>query len=114
MVKTFREDVNTILNDNNLTDEKLKILTQSSKEKLSKLYELVIEKPLGDTIKDKTSLIISPDGALRLLPFEALYDKENGKYFIEEKEIRYIPSGKELVRLYRYSKDKVPKLKRVL
>ena len=29
------------------------------------------------------------------------------KYFIEKKEIRYIPSGKELVRLYKYSKDKV-------
>ncbi|MEA2049003.1 MAG: CHAT domain-containing protein [Campylobacterota bacterium] len=109
LVKEFREDVNTILNDSNTTDTKLEALTQSSKGKLSKLYELVIQKPLGDTIKDKTSLIISPDGALRLLPFEALYDKVNNKYIIEEKEIRYIPSGKELVRLYRYSKDKVAK-----
>ncbi len=109
LVKTFREDVNTILNDNKITDTKLEALTQGSKEKLSKLYELVIQKPLGDTIKDKTSLIISPDGALRLLPFEALYNKANNKYFIEEKEIRYIPSGKELVRLYKYSKDKVAK-----
>lgn len=107
LVQTFRDDVNTILNDNNMTNIKLEALTKSSKEKLSNLYELILKEPLGDMIKNKTSLIISPDGALRLLPFEALYDKENNKYFIEEKEIRYIPSGKELVRLYKYSTDKV-------
>jgi len=112
LIKTFREDINSILNDNNLTDVKLKALTEGSKEKLSKLYDLVIKKPLGEIIRDKTSLIISPDGALRLLPFETLYDKEKGKYLIEEKEIRYIPSGKELVRLYKYSKNKVSKTKK--
>jgi len=105
LVKLFRKDINTILKGKNLTDEKLKKLTKSSKEKLSKLYELVIKQPLTKQIKSKTSLIISPDGALRLLPFETLFDKENNKYFIEEKEIRYIPSGKELVRLYKYSKN---------
>ena len=109
LVEIFRESINTIINNHNITDEKLKNLTQGSKEKLSKLYELIIQKPLKNTLKDKTTLIISPDGALRLLPFEALYDKEHNKYFIEEKEIRYIPSGKELVRLYRYSKDKLAK-----
>jgi len=112
LVKAFREDVNTILKDTKITDEKLKRLTKSSKETLSQLYTLVIKKPLGNTIKEKTSLIISSDGALRLLPFETLFDKGNNKYFIEEKEIRYIPSGKELVRLYKYSKDKESKSKK--
>ena len=109
LIKAFREDINTILNSKDLTDEKLKELAVRSKEKLSELYDLVIKKPFGETVKDKKSLIISPDGALRLLPFEALFNKEHNKYFIEEKEIRYIPSGKELVRLYKYSKDKVSK-----
>ncbi len=112
LIKTFREDITAILNDKKISNEKLKVLTKSSKEKLSQLYSLVIEKPLGDTVKNKTSLIISPDGALRLLPFEALYDKDHSKYLIEQKEIRYIPSGKELVRLYKYSKDKVFKTKK--
>jgi CHAT domain-containing protein len=106
LIKTFREDITTILNKK-LSDKELTALTKHSKKKLSTLYELVIRKPLDNIIKDKTSLIISPDGALRLLPFETLYDKEKGKYFIEEKEIRYIPSGKELVRLYKYSKNNV-------
>jgi CHAT domain-containing protein len=109
LVKAFRADINTILTAKNLTDKKLKRVTKSSKEKLSKLYELLIKQPLNNTIDNKTSLVISPDGALRLLPFETLYNKESDKYFIEEKEIRYIPSGKELVRLYKYSKDEVNK-----
>jgi len=109
LVKAFKEDITAIIEDNNITDEKLNTLTQSSKKTLSKLYNLIIKKPLRDAVKNKTSLIISPDGALRLLPFETLFDKENGKYLIEEKEIRYIPSGKELIRLYKYSKDKKSK-----
>ncbi len=107
LVKTFREDVNSILNNNKITDENLTKLTNSSKEKLTELYDLVLAKPLGQKLKDKKSLIFSPDGALRLLPFEAMFDKENNTYIIEQKEIRYIPSGKELVRLYKYSKNKV-------
>ena len=101
LVKHFKEDIDTILNDTHLTDEKLQKLTMASKEKLSRLYSL-INKPIQKQLKSKKSLIISPDGALKLLPFEALYDKTNGKYLIEQKDIRYIPSGKELVRLYRY------------
>ena len=106
LVKTFREDVSAILNDGSITDEKLKALTVASKEKLSQLYELVLSKPLSKELKTKTSLILSPDGALRLLPFEAMFDKQNSKYLIEQKEIRYIPSGKELVRLYKYGQSK--------
>lgn len=46
--------------------------------------------------KSKKNLIISPDGLLNFLPFEALYNK--GKYLIESVNISYIPSGRELVR----------------
>jgi CHAT domain-containing protein/Tfp pilus assembly protein PilF len=94
-VKAFREDVKQ-------KNPNLKY----SKEKLSKLYELLIANPLQERIESKKSLIISPDGALRLLPFEALYDATTEHYLLESKKIRYIPSGKELVRLYKYSQDK--------
>ncbi len=107
LVKIFRDDVNLILNDKNLSRDQLKNLSRNSKVTLSKLYNLLIDEPLKDQVKAKKSLIISPDSALRLLPFEALYNKDNHKYLIEEKEIRYIPSGKELVRLYKYTQDKV-------
>ena len=107
LVKTFREDIRVILDDATITNERLNALTIASKDKLSKLYELTLSKPLSKEVKNKQNLIISPDGALRLLPFEAMFNKETNKYLIEQKEIRYIPSGKELVRLYKYGKNKV-------
>ena len=103
LIQTFREDIAVILDSSGLSDEKLQELTNSSKEKLSKLYELVLAQPLSKVLKDKTNLIVSPDGALRLLPFEAMFNKQNSQYLVEQKEIRYIPSGKELVRLYKYA-----------
>ena len=109
LVKTFREDVNSILNDTNLTDNKLDKLTMTSKDKLSELYTLVLPGRLSKQLKNKKSLILSPDGALRLLPFESLFNQLNNKYLIEQKEIRYIPSGKELVRLYKYTNANVMK-----
>jgi len=105
LVKTFREDIDTILNTDKLTDTKLQQLTIDSKKKLSRLYTLLLSNPLQKELKGKKSLILSPDGALKLLPFEALYDKAKEQYFIEEKDIRYIPSGKELVRLYKYGQS---------
>ena len=77
-------------------------LNQKTKRILAQIYQKAIEKPLGHIIKDKEKLIISPDGALRLIPFEALYDAKEEKYLIQTKQITYIPSGKEVVRLYNY------------
>jgi len=98
LIMSFRGEIN------NLVDGKK---PPNSKEKLSLLYNLLIKEPLNEKLKNKTSLIISPDGALRLLPFEALYDKEHNKYLIQSKEICYIPSGKEFVRLHKYAKKRV-------
>jgi len=75
---------------------------------LSKLYNLLIPSTLQDKIASKDSLIISPDAALRLLPFEALYDQDNTQYLIQQKDIRYIASGKELVRLFRQQQQSQP------
>jgi len=105
LVQGFREDISTILKHPSMSEAELKTLTQSSRQKLSKLYELALKKPLGVLLSQKRVLIISPDGALRLLPFEAMYDAKNKHYLIEEKAIRYIPSGKELLRLYKYAKS---------
>jgi CHAT domain-containing protein len=88
-----------------MSEAELKTLTRSSRQKLSRLYELALKKPIGALLPQKRVLIISPDGALRLLPFEAMYDAKNKRYLIEEKAIRYIPSGKELLRLYKYAKS---------
>lgn len=106
LITSFRKDVQSI-SAKKLKGKDLELLTQSSKEKLAQLYELLIKNPLKNKLKDKNSLIISPDGALRLLPFETLYNKEKKEYLIQNNEVRYIPSGKELVRLYKYAKARV-------
>jgi CHAT domain-containing protein len=102
-IKAFRKDIDTILNSSILSKDDLAKLEQSSKKKLSKLYSLLLEKHLQKNLSVYSNLIISTDGALRLLPFETLFHTKTSKYLIEEKTIRYIPSGKELVRLYRHT-----------
>lgn len=74
--------------------------SQETKSISSKLYNILIKK----INLDKKSFIISTDGLLRLLPFETLYNVKNRHYLIEEKDIRYTPSGKELIRLYTQNK----------
>src|SRR5262249_60056738 len=43
-------------------------------------------------------LLISPDGDLSLIPFEALVD-EHGRYAIERYAITYLTSGRDLLRM---------------
>jgi CHAT domain-containing protein/Tfp pilus assembly protein PilF len=43
-------------------------------------------------------LLLSPDGALNLLPFAALVDEQN-KYLLESYSITYLTSGRDLLRL---------------
>jgi len=49
---------------------------------------------LGETRR----LLIAPDGALNLIPFAALVD-EGDRFLIERCDIRYLTSGRDLLRL---------------
>ena len=55
----------------------------------------VIWDPIAEAVGDAEHVIISPDGALWLVPFEALV-LEDGRYLIEEKQISYVISGRYL------------------
>lgn len=105
LVQSFRSDIATILEPKAMSNEQKPELTKSSKEKLAKLYKMLLSDPIGEQIKDKENLILSADGALRLLPFEALFNEEKKRYLIENKTVRYTPSGKELVRLFQVVKS---------
>ncbi len=87
-VQRFRE---------NIEDE-----NTESIDSLKALYTLVFDDTLAKQIEEKTDLIISADASLRLLPFEALRQKD-GHYLIESKTLRYVPSAKEFVRLHRFN-----------
>jgi CHAT domain-containing protein/Tfp pilus assembly protein PilF len=63
---------------------------------LQAVADLVL-KPLLPQLKEKQQLILSPDGALWLLPWAALPVTEN-KCLLEQCSIRYVTSGRDLVK----------------
>jgi len=62
------------------------------------LYDLLL-RPLRTAYGDASRLLVSPDGALNLVPFEALVE-EQGRYLIERFSISYLSSGRDLLRLH--------------
>src|SRR5262249_19578976 len=54
--------------------------------------------PLRAAFGNATRVLISPDGGLNLVPFEALVD-EHGCYLIEHYAISYLTSGRDLLRM---------------
>ncbi|MEM9447012.1 MAG: CHAT domain-containing tetratricopeptide repeat protein [Cyanobacteria bacterium P01_E01_bin.6] len=67
------------------------------KEEAQALESLVIA-PVLNVLGNITTLFLSPDGALNLIPFEALVD-ESGNYLVETYQFRYLTSGRDLMRL---------------
>ncbi|HEU4388473.1 MAG TPA: CHAT domain-containing protein, partial [Blastocatellia bacterium] len=65
---------------------------------LARAVDERVMQPVRELIDDSTQLLVSPDGALNLIPFEALVD-ERGRYLIERYSITYLTSGRDLLRL---------------
>ena len=85
----------------NLSTERRRSLSQV--QKLARQLDTRLLQPVRKFIGDKDHLLISPDGALNLIPFAALID-ESHRYLVESHEITYLSSGRDLLRL----KDKIP------
>jgi CHAT domain-containing protein len=54
--------------------------------------------PVRKAMGDATRVLISPDGNVHLVPFEALVD-EQGRFLIERYVIGYLTSGRDLLRM---------------
>jgi CHAT domain-containing protein/Flp pilus assembly protein TadD len=67
-------------------------------KQLAKDLDAKIIAPIREFLGDSTQLLISPDGDLNLIPFEALVD-ESGKYLVEKYSISYLSSGRDLLRM---------------
>jgi CHAT domain-containing protein len=65
---------------------------------LSRALEDAVMRPLRGLVGDSTHLLISPDGALNLVPFEALLD-ERGRYLVQRYRCTYLTSGRDLLRM---------------
>ena len=57
-----------------------------------------ILRPLRARLNGATRLLVSPDGGLTLVPFEALVD-QRGRYLIERYATTYLTSGRDLLRM---------------
>ena len=65
--------------------------------------------PLNDALVGVEHLLISPDSALNLIPFEALVD-ETGQYLVNQYTTTYLTSGRDLLRLQEPSTPQQPPL----
>ncbi len=71
---------------------------EASQKKAQKLYEQVIA-PIRPLLGDARHLLLSPDGQLNLIPFEALYDDDRKEYLVQRYALSYLTSGRDLLRL---------------
>src|SRR5262249_49575947 len=67
-------------------------------KRLARAVDERVMRPLRTSLGEATRLLISPDGGLNLLPFEALV-AEDGRYLIEQYTTSYLTSGRDLLRM---------------
>lgn len=76
------------------------------------LYETLFS-PMIEKLRGRTHLIIAPDGNITLLPFEIL-PQPNGRYVVEDFELHYVDSGRDLLRFeYREEPLSPPLMERI-
>ena len=65
---------------------------------LSRELHRRVMQPLRAMVSPATRLIISPEGPLNLIPFEALVDEQQ-RYLVESYSISYVTGGRDLLRM---------------
>ena len=65
---------------------------------LARAVDEKVMRPVRTLAGDATRLLLSPDGALNLVPFGALAD-EGGRYLVERYALTYLTSGRDLLRM---------------
>jgi CHAT domain-containing protein/Tfp pilus assembly protein PilF len=67
-------------------------------KRLARALDEQVMQPLRALLGEAEQILVSPDGDLNLIPFEALVD-EQGRYLIERYSFNYLTSGRDLLRL---------------
>jgi CHAT domain-containing protein/Tfp pilus assembly protein PilF len=65
---------------------------------LARAVDEKVMQPLRALVGGARQVFVSPDGALNLIPFEALVDEQD-RYLIERSSFTYLTSGRDLLRL---------------
>ncbi|NJN12107.1 MAG: CHAT domain-containing protein, partial [Richelia sp. RM1_1_1] len=69
-----------------------------SLEDIARTLDKQVMEPLRPLLGDARHLLLSPDGQLNLIPFEALKDEQN-QYLVEKYAFSYLTTGRDLLRL---------------
>lgn len=67
-------------------------------KRFARAADAKLMQPIRPLIGDASHLLISPDGSLNLIPFEALIDEQN-HYLVQNFSCTYLTSGRDLIRL---------------
>jgi CHAT domain-containing protein/tetratricopeptide (TPR) repeat protein len=67
--------------------------------RLARALDQLVMEPVRRVLGKTRNLLLSPDGALNLIPFGALVDGQN-RYLIETYSFTYLTSGRDLFRLH--------------
>jgi tetratricopeptide (TPR) repeat protein len=74
-------------------DSSLDVLQENARQ-----LDALLMQPIRAKLGDKTHILLSPDSQLNLIPFAALVD-ENNQYLVENYQITYLTTGRDLLRL---------------
>jgi CHAT domain-containing protein/Tfp pilus assembly protein PilF len=66
--------------------------------------------PLRPYLKNAQHLLIAPDSQLNLIPFAALPDGAEGKYLIQDYQLTFLTSGRDLLKLQNPAPSRSPSL----
>jgi CHAT domain-containing protein/Tfp pilus assembly protein PilF len=95
------QDLGTTKEIDASVDALLQALRDPKRNDISQLARAVdgkVLQPFRGVIGDATHLLVSPDGELDLLPFEALLD-DQGRFAVERYSISYLTTGRDLLRM---------------
>jgi CHAT domain-containing protein len=90
-------DIDLLIADLNVALQNPNVGLEQVKEAAHALESVVLA-PLRPSLASADHWLISPDGALNLVPFEALVDK-NGQFLVDQITTTYLTSGRDLLRL---------------
>lgn len=89
------ESTREAINDARLFERDLAAYRRTTEQWLAELYTRLLL-PLDSTLKERRDLIISPDGDLNRVPFDALRTAD-GHYLVERHVVAYVTSGRDLL-----------------
>jgi len=84
---------------------RLKSKSQMPFKTAARTLDTMLMQPVRNQLGNKRNILLSPDSQLNLIPFAALIDEKN-QYLLENYEITYLSSGRDLIKLQAHLSSK--------